>query len=189
MRRRSVLLSAISSALSGAFAVSRTSAQEAAPADLSAHPLSGTYRAITPNEVIPVIFAADGSVTIGFPPIHTEPVLDATFRGPALGTWEADGERRGHFTVIQSLTDANGTYLGYLTFEGHPTVFDNGVGFRDQEPQRVVVYDTTGAVVSNEVMSFEGMLATRIALGARVIHLLFARPLNQRCVLNTGRDA
>jgi hypothetical protein len=171
MRRRSVLLSAIASALTGAGAADRARAQDAAAVDLATHPLTGTYRALTPQEVVSVIFAADGSVTMGFPPISTEPVLGATFRGPALGTWEAAGERRGHFTVMQSLTDANGTYLGYLTFEGHPTVFDNGVGFRDEEPQRVVVHDAAGAVVSNEVMAFDGMSATRIALGIRMTQL------------------
>jgi hypothetical protein len=171
MRRRSVLLSAIASALTGAVAADRARAREAAAVDLARHPLTGTYRAVTPHEVVPVIFAADGSVTMGFPPISPEPVLGATVRGPALGTWEAAGERRGHFTVIQALTDTDGTYLGYLTFEGHPTVVDAGGGFRDEEPQRVIVRDSAGTVVSNEVLAFDGMSPTRLMVGVRVSQL------------------
>ena len=43
--------------------------------------------------------------------------------------------------------------------------------FRDEEPQRVVVRDRTGAVVANDVLAFDVNSATRLAVGVRVSQL------------------
>jgi hypothetical protein len=92
--------------------VDRSLAQEATPGAVGRHPLAGTWLVNTPGGLSPATFAADGSVTLGVPPSYVDPALGTVFQGPALGSWEPDGERRGHFTVVQTLSDANGTYLG-----------------------------------------------------------------------------
>jgi hypothetical protein len=173
MHRFAVLLTVNTAFLFGLVAVITwgVSAQESHSTDLASHPLTGTYRAMTPGGVASVIFAADGSVTIGFPPTYVDPIFGLTSRGPALGRWEATGERSGQFTAVQALSDINGTYLGTVTFEGHPTSDGTGRGFNDHEPQRVIVHDATGEVVSDEIIPLEGLSVTRIAWGAPVNQL------------------
>lgn len=127
-------------------------AQDATTDALAEHPFAGTWLVTTPGGISPATFAADGSVVLGFPPSYVDPQLGPTFHGPALGTWEAAGERRGHFAVVQALSDANGAIVGTFLFEGHPTVSDDGQTFTDAEPQRVIIRDAANAVIFDQVL-------------------------------------
>ncbi len=149
----------------------RASAQEGG-GDPARHPLAGTWLVDTPEGLSPATFAADGSVVLGVPPSYVDPQLGLAFQGPALGTWEPDGERRGHFTVVQALSDANGTYLGTFLFEGYPEVSADGQTFGGDTPQRVVVRDAANNVVMDQVISIEPpVTATRI--GATIESVVF----------------
>jgi hypothetical protein len=98
--------------------------------------------------MVPNTFAADGSVNVAFPPNYVDPTLGLTFQGPALGTWESTGARSGHFTVVQALSDANGTHVGTFLFEAHPEVSADGQTFSADTPQRVVVRDAANAAAT-----------------------------------------
>jgi hypothetical protein len=127
MRRRSVLVSGLTSAFASAFALGRpTMAQEATPDALAGHPLVGTWAVMTPGGVVPQIHGPDGSIIAAFSPNYVDPTLGLTFQGPALGRWESTGARSGHFTVIQALSDANGVYIGTFQFEADPEVSADG---------------------------------------------------------------
>lgn len=107
---------------------------------------------MTPDGAVSNTFAADGSVVIAFAPNYVDPRLGLTFQGPALGTWEADGERRGHFTVVQALSDVDGTYRGASQFEGHPEVSADGQTFSGDTPRRVIIRDAANAVTFDQVL-------------------------------------
>src|ERR671916_1999212 len=114
MRRRSVLLSAVSGALTGALAVRRTStAQEATPSAMANHPIVGAWLVMNPSYPLntrPAIFAADGTMSVGYVPSHSDPERGVVLQGTAIGVWEPAGERSVHLTYIQALSDLNGTY-------------------------------------------------------------------------------
>jgi hypothetical protein len=173
MRRRSVLLSVVSAAIASAFAVkSSTAAQEAPPGSLAGHPLTGTWLVNTPGGLSPAIFAADGSVVLGVTPNYVDPQLGLTFQGPLLGTWQPDGERSGQQTVVQALSDANGTYTGTFMFDGYPEVSADGQTFTASKPQRVVVRDATNTITFDQVVPMEPpVTATRI--GATIDSVVF----------------
>src|SRR5829696_9123597 len=92
MRRRSVLLSAVSGVVTGALAVrGSTSAQEATPNAMTTHPLVGTW-IIDRNPADPAempttnVITADGGLI--------DPSVGAA------GVWVATGERTADFTLI-----------------------------------------------------------------------------------------
>ena len=65
-----------------------------------------------------------------------------------MGTWEADSDRRGHFTATQLLSDASGAFLGSVTVDGYPEVSEDGQTFVDDGSKvMVTIRDATGAVV------------------------------------------
>jgi hypothetical protein len=175
MRRRTVLGSAIAGTLAGAAAAVRpAAAQEAAPGALAGHPLAGTWLAMAnpplpdaPQVAAPSVFGADGTVLLVFPPTQAGP-QGVQFAAPAMGTWEADGERRGHFTAVQALSDAAGTYLGTVTIDGYPEVGADGQTFVDDGSKAVVtIRDAAGAVVQEVAGVFaRPVTATRMGPGA-----------------------
>jgi len=174
MRRRTVLVSSASGALAGALALVRpgAAAQQATPGSLAGHPLAGTWLVNTPGGLSPAIFAADGSVVLGVTPNYVDPQLGLTFQGPLLGTWEPDGERSGRQTVVQALSDANGTYTGTFMFDGYPEVSADGQTFTASKPQRVVVRDAANNIVFDQVVPMEPpVTATRI--GATIDSVVF----------------
>jgi hypothetical protein len=70
------------------------------------------------------------------------------FVSPYAGTWEADSDRRGHFTATQLLSDAGGPFLGSVTVDGYPEVSEDGQTFVDDGSKvMVTIRDATGAVV------------------------------------------
>lgn len=156
---RIVVVFSIVVALTGSIFVGRASldseASEAPPADLAGHPLLGNWLAMAnplvpgdPPVPTPSIFAADGSVVLAFAVSQAGP-QGVTFQSAALGTWEPDGERTGHFTAVQVLSDANGAFLGTVTIDGHPTVSEDGQSFVDDAPETTVtIRDPAGAVMT-----------------------------------------
>ena len=165
MRRRSVLLSAVSGALTGALAVRRTTtAQEATPSAIANHPIVGAWLVMNPSDPLntrPAIFAADGTMSVGYVPSHTDPERGVVLQGTAIGVWEPSGERRVHLTYVQALSDLNGTYLGTLTRDAYPEVSEDGQSFRDDGTQvHITVRDAANTIV-NEASGGGADAATR----------------------------
>src|SRR5688572_19482920 len=135
MRRRSLLLAAVSGSLTGALAVRRTTtAQEATPSAMANHPIVGAWLVMNPSDPLdtrPAIFAADGTMTVGCVPSYADPERGVVLEGTAIGVWEPTGERSVHLTYVQALSDLNGTYLGTLTRDAYPEVSDDRKSFRD----------------------------------------------------------
>jgi hypothetical protein len=120
--------------------------------DLSGHPLVGTWVGMTPGGPVPSVFHPDGSFVAAFASNAIDPGLGLTFQGPAVGRWEAVGERGSHFTAIQTLTAPDGTFLGTFQFEGHPEVSEDGQTFVDSTPQRIVTRDAQNTVTFDQVL-------------------------------------
>ena len=166
MRRRSVLLSAVSGVLTGALAISRTTtAQEATPSAMANHPIVGAWLVMDPSDPLntrPAIFAADGTMTIGYVPAsYREPERGVVLQGTAIGVWEPTGERSVHLTYVQALSDLNGAYLGTLTRDAYPEVSDDGQSFRDDGTQvHITVRDAANTIV-NEASGGSVEAATR----------------------------
>ena len=157
MRRRSVLLSVASGALTGALTLGRPHgvAARQETASLADHPLTGDWMAManrrpspgSPQVPVPSHYGADGSVLLVFPPTQVG-MQGVEFVSPHVGTWEADGERRGHFTTVQPLSDANGAFLGTVTVDGYPEVSADGQTFVDDGSKvMITIRDATGAIV------------------------------------------
>jgi hypothetical protein len=154
--RRTALagLSASGLGLALATAARPAAAQEGAD-DLARHPLVGTWAVIAPDGVIPQIHGPDGSVVVAYPPSFIDPMLGLTFHGPGLGRWEPDGDRSGHFAVIQAISDASGAFTGTLLFEAGIEVSADGqtwVG-GGSTPLRIVVRDAANTVTVDQVLS------------------------------------
>lgn len=155
MRRRSILLSAVSGALTGALAISHsTTAQEATPSAMANHPIVGAWLVMDPSDPLntrPALFAADGTLTVGYVPAsYREPERSVLLQGTAIGVWEPSGERSVHLTYVQALSDLNGAYLGTLTRDAYPEVSDDGQSFRDDGTQvRITVRDAANTIVND----------------------------------------
>ncbi|CAA9541840.1 MAG: hypothetical protein AVDCRST_MAG73-2014 [uncultured Thermomicrobiales bacterium] len=154
----------------------RAAAQDGA-GDLAGHPMAGTWLVTTPGGVVPNVYGADGSVVVALPPNYVDPALGLRFQGPALGRWEADGERRGHFTIIQALSDAEGAYTGTFQFEAHPEVSEDGQTFSASTPQRVIVRDAANNVTFDQVLPMDPPIrGTRMGASMESVDLPPATP-------------
>jgi hypothetical protein len=151
-------------------------AQDATAEALAGHPLVGTWAVMVPGAVVPVIFGSDGSVVAAFPPNYVDPALGLAFQGPALGRWEATGERSGHFTVLQARSDAGGAYVGTFQYEANPEVNADGRTLVNTQPQRVIVRDAANTVVSDEVVQLPPVTATRVGATMDSVVLPVASP-------------
>ncbi len=157
LSRRAALgrVAAVGAAIGLGSRVGRVAAQDTTLDALAGHPLLGNWLAMAnplvpgdPPVPTPSIFAADGSVVLAFAVSQAGP-QGVTFQSAALGTWEPDGERTGHFTAVQVLSDANGAFLGTVTIDGHPTVSEDGQSFVDDAPETTVtIRDPAGAVMT-----------------------------------------
>jgi hypothetical protein len=154
MRRRAVLLSAVSGVLTGALAASRTiTAQEATPSAMANHPIVGAWLVMNPSDPLntrPAIFAADGTFTVGYIPSYTDAERGVVLQGTAIGVWEPTGERSVHLTYVQALSDLNGTYLGTLTRDAYPEVSEDGRSFRDDGAQVHITFRDASNTIVNE---------------------------------------
>jgi hypothetical protein len=140
---------------------------------LTDHPLTGTWLAMAnpvladdPQFPAPSLFAADGTVLLVFPASQVGP-QGVFFNAPVMGVWEPDSERRGHFTAIQLMAAADGTFLGSITIDGYPEVSADGQSFSDDGSKvMVTIRDATGAIV-DQVMP-TGQPAGRPVTGVRM---------------------
>ena len=125
----------------------RALAQETTPAALATHPMVGAWMATTPSGLAPGIFFPDGTVIITVPVTGNSP-LGTTFVSTQPGTWEPVSERGIHFTCVQLHSDANGTYVGSITVDGHPVVSEDGQSLVDDSPESgPTIRDAQGAVL------------------------------------------
>jgi len=180
MRRRSVLLSAVSGALAGAFTIGRsTAAQEATPEALAGHPLVGTWAVMTPGGVVPQTHGPDGSVIVAFPPNYVDPVLGLTFQGPALGRWESTGARSGRLTFLQALSDASGGYVGTFQLAADLETSEDGQSWTGTGPgPHIVVRDATNTATLDQVMPIDPpVTATRIGATIESVVIPVATPM------------
>ncbi len=170
--RRTALAGIGAGGLGLAFAAShRAIAQDAMPESLAEHPLAGTWLAMAnpplpedPQIAVPSLFATDGTVLLMFPLTQAGP-QGAQVNTAAVGTWEADSERRGHFTAVQVLSDLDGTFLGTATINGYPEVSEDGQTFLDDGAMVVVtIRDPAGAVLQ-EASGLGGRPVTAMRMG------------------------
>jgi len=156
---------------------SSATAQEASLSDLAGHPLTGTWAALTPGGVVPQIHGADGSIITAFPPNYVDPALGLTFQGPALGRWEADGERTGHFTFIQALSDANGTYVGTFQLADELEVSADGQTWSGATSAHIIVRGAANNILVDEEIPLDPpVTASRIGATGDSIVLPVATP-------------
>jgi pimeloyl-ACP methyl ester carboxylesterase len=174
MHRRAVLAAAVPAAVAATSAHPAVAAQQGGNASLADHPLAGAWLAMAnppnpadPPFAAPSFFYADGTVLLVFPPIQAGP-QGVAFQSDMGGTWEAAGERTGHFTVVQALAGSDGAYLGTVTVDGHPEVSADGTSFVDADPRSTVtVRDPAGAVVMQApAVGDRPVTAIRMAPGA-----------------------
>jgi hypothetical protein len=156
-------------ALAGLGAVSLGSALGARSAHAQAmstadHPLMGMWLAMAnpprrggedPQFPAPSLFAADGTVILGFVPAQIG--MDGTiqYTGSPMGVWEPYDEQTGHFTAVQVLADKTGKLIGSATIDGHPKVSDDGLTFIDD-----------GSLVTVTIRAAAGAVLTVIPPGA-----------------------
>ncbi len=166
MRRRSVLLSAVSGALTGALAVRRTTtAQEATPSAMANHPIVGAWLVMNPSDPLntrPANFAPDGTLTVGYVPAsYLQPERSVILQGTAVGVWEPTGDRSVHLTYVQALSDLDGTYLGTRTRDAYPEVSEDGQSFRDDGTQVHITFRDAANTIVNEASGGGAEAATR----------------------------
>lgn len=164
-----------------AFGLTRLRSAAAQGTDLASHPLTGTWLA-TANPVLPdapqfpapSLFAADGTVLLVFPPSQDGP-QGPFFNAPAMGVWEPDGEQRGHFTAVQVMSAADGTFLGSVTIDGYPEVSEDGQHFIDDMSRATItIRDAAGAIVDQVLPTGQPagrpVTGVRMAVGAPGFH-------------------
>jgi hypothetical protein len=120
------------------------------------HPLTGMWLAMAnptrpedPQFPAPSLFAADGTVVLGFPPAAIGMDGTLSFQGSPMGVWEPYDERTGHFTAVQAIAGASGNLVGSVTIDGHPQVSEDGTTFIDDGSLvTVTIRDPAGNVVN-----------------------------------------
>ena len=154
MRKTAAFLATLGTVIGLVVGVAGAAVAQEESDSLADHPLTGTWLAMAnpplpedPQFAAPSFFGADGSVLLIFPPTQAGPE-GVQYGSPYVGTWEADGERRGHFTAVQVLSDAEGTYVGSITVDGYPVVSEDGQTFIDDGSKVIVtIRDGSGAIV------------------------------------------
>ena len=122
-------------------------AQDAQSDAMATHPMVGAWMATTPSGLAPGIFFPDGTVIITVPVTGNSP-LGTTFVSTQPGTWEPVSERGIHCTFVQLHSDANGTYVGSITVDGHPVVSADGQSLLDDSPESgPTIRDAQGTVL------------------------------------------
>jgi hypothetical protein len=99
------------------------------------HPIVGAWMSVNPGApptLSPVIFSADGTFLVAYPPNYLDPALGVVFQGPAVGVWEPAGVRSVRLSFVQSLSDASGAYIGTFALDGGaPEVSEDGESYVD----------------------------------------------------------
>jgi hypothetical protein len=147
------------------------SAQETTPDAMANHPIVGSWFAFVspapgePAFASPGIYTPDGYVVLGWPVTQAGP-QGVTFHSGWVGSWEPVDDRGIHFTAVQVLSDATGTYLGTLTVDGHPRVGDDLQHFVDDSPEtHITVRDPVGTIVT-VIPGSGGVTGTRMGVGS-----------------------
>ena len=144
--------------------------------DYSSHPLCGTWLAMAnpplpedPKFPAPSLFAADGTVLLIFPTTQRGPA-GAEFGSAVMGTWEPDGDQRGHFTAVQLFSDAEGKLTGTMTVDGYPEVSADGASFLDDGSRAMLTFRDASGAITNQIMpngspAGPGVQAVRMGVG------------------------
>ena len=156
MRRRSVVLSAVSGVLTSTLAVRRSaSAQDATPSAMAHHPIVGLW---------------SGSATVGTTPgprsitaFHGDGTLTSlnSFGGTGVGAWQASGERAVQLVLtFYNIAQVAGEFVeGTVTVRGVWTVDEAGTTLAEESTIDIRAAD--GTVVANFPITatFERMTA------------------------------
>ena len=153
MRKPTAILATLLALIGLAVGVTGAAVAQDESDSLADHPLTGTWLAMAnpplaedPQFAAPSYFGADGTFFATFPLTARNPG-GVQYVSPLVGRWEADGERGGHFTAVQTLSDADGTYLGSVTIDGYPVVSEDGQTFIDDGSKvMVTIRDASGAI-------------------------------------------
>lgn len=159
LTRRTALAGLGAGGLGLTLATRGTAAQDA-PVDLSGHPMAGMWLVTVPGVPAPsetANMSADGTVVQFGQVVGVGPDGALQFTSPGSGVWEPDGDRGLHFTVVRSLTDATGVFVGTTTVDGYPVASEDGLTFSDDGSRvRVTIRDAAGAVTA--VLGEDGSL-------------------------------
>ena len=137
------------------------------------HPLMGMWlamanaarRGIDRQFPAPSLFAADGTVILGFVPAEIGMEGEIQYTGSPMGVWEPYDEQTGHFTAVQVLADKTGALAGSVTIDGHPKVSEDGMSFVDDGSLvTVTIRDPAGAIVAVVPPSTDGPPVTAIRM-------------------------
>ena len=113
-----------------------------------------------PPNAGPVIFSADGTMSVASAPNYVDPQLGLTFQGSGIGVWEPTGERSVHCTLVQPLSAPDGTYLGTFTLDAFPEASEDGQTWTDDGTKvHVTIRDAFNAITL-EVGGEGGEVAT-----------------------------
>ena len=122
-------------------------AQDASPG-FANHPIVGVWRAITPGGPSLVIFHPDGSAVFIIPATIQDPQLGVVSQTAEVAVWEPTGEGSIHYTSSWLRSDATGTFLGFSTVEGYPSVSEDGQTLHDDLSQvKITNRDADGVIV------------------------------------------
>ncbi len=117
-----------------------------------------------PQFPAPSFFTADGYVILEFPPIDigaNGPVIQSS----PVGVWEPFDDRTGHFTVVQTQSTLDGTFVGSVTINGYPSVQEGDMTFVDRiDLTHVSIRDASGAVVAEPPPDASGRPVTAIRM-------------------------
>ena len=118
-----------------------------------------------PQFPAPSLFAADGTVMLGFVPAQIGMDDAVQFSGAPMGVWEPYDERTAHFTVVQVLADMTGKLIGSATIDGHPSASDDGLTFSDDGSLvTVTIRDAAGVIVMVIPPSTDGLPVTGVKM-------------------------
>ena len=135
LSRRAALAGLGAGGLGLALAAARPAvAQDATAEAMANHPIVGVWNVTTPAGPALAVFFADGTNIQGLPATMPGP-QGVSYVSTQVGTWVPIDKHSVHFTGVQLHTDANGTLVGTVTIDGHPTVSEDGQTLRDDNPE------------------------------------------------------
>ncbi|MFN8678011.1 MAG: hypothetical protein U0Z70_16645 [Thermomicrobiales bacterium] len=130
----------------------------AQPVNLADHPMAGSWLAMAnpplpgdPQTPGPANLAADGTF-LGMFPVTQHGPQGVVYNTPYVGVWEADSERRAHFTAVQVLSDADGNLTGTITVDGYPEASEDGQTFSDDGSRVMVTIRDPAGVIVQQIM-------------------------------------
>ncbi len=149
-------------------------------ADLTDHPMVGTWLVRTPDGSVGVSYMrADGTWMHSGSPLMAAPDGTLSYQSAQNGLWEPDpaNEWGIHFVSIQSLFDPTGAYIGTWIIDGYPSANEDGQTMGDDWAKSfITVRDANDEVVN--VIRDDGttppIIGVRMTLGELVFPPLHA---------------